>query len=274
MVEYFKDRRYRQNRILMVIMIPLALVLLAGVGELLYRQQNPRRLVGRENFSLPTPNTSPNTSPGAMPGTTPSAMPDALGKRIEEAVLAFRTGDSDGARKLLEGIDLEKAGVSAGWELAGLLKERGGDKKAASERYSRGIATVPSEGLYYRRAILRRENGEFDLALDDLNQALVLAPADILLSNDRLLLLIQMGHKQQASEEIKALNALGTDGSGRVFALCGLLLEDGEYAQGASVLEACKKVLPPHVFDQMLKNPILSRHQGHPEIMPFYIKNL
>ena len=281
MWEYFNDRRYRQHRILMAIMVPTVLLALAGVGGLVYLQEKHQRLAAEESPPVPAPRKEaarpgapPKAAPSATPEATPGAAPAAPDKRIENAVLAFRTGDRDGARKLMAGVDLDKAGMAPGWELAGLLAERDGNKKAAADFYSRGIAAVPSVGLYYRRAALHRANGEFDPSLDDFNRAIALDPSDIVLSNSRLLLLIQMGNKKQATEEMKALNDLGTDGGGRLFALCGVLLEGGEFTQAASVLEAGKKVVPREIFEQMLNDPVLSRHQGRPQIMPFYIINL
>ena len=289
MWEYFNDRRYRQHRILMAIMVPTVLLALAGVGGLVYLQEKHQRLAAEESPPVPAPRkeaarpvappkaaptATPKAAPSATPEATPGAAPAAPDKRIENAVLAFRTGDRDGARKLMAGVDLDKAGMAPGWELAGLLAERDGNKKAAADFYSRGIAAVPSVGLYYRRAALHRANGEFDPSLDDFNRAIALDPSDIVLSNSLLLLLIQMGNKKQATEEMKALNDLGTDGGGRLFALCGVLLEGGEFTQAASVLEAGKKVVPREIFEQMLNDPVLSRHQGRPQIMPFYIINL
>ena len=269
---YFIDPRYRENRIRMVILLPIALLGLGGIGVLLVVQHGRDDSNAKDLLLLRDMTLEP--VPGSVPPAAPAVASAGSRNNIEGAVLAFRSGDQEGARKILAGIDLEKTGSPFGWELAGLMREREGDKKAALDYYSRGIALMPSEGLYYRRALIHRESGEFESALGDMNRAMALAPADIVISNERILLLVQMGRKDQAGEELKALNVLGNEASGRIFALCGIALENGDFSQGGNLLALGKKAVAAQVFEQMLKNPVISRYQGRPEIMPFYISNM
>ena len=145
---------------------------------------------------------------------------------------------------------------------------------AALNIYTRGIAANPSEGLYYRRALIYRGKEDFHRALDDMDRALGLSPVDIVISNERLLLLIQMRKTEQAGKELNELNSLGMDARGRIFALCGISLENHDFSQAANLLEIGRKSVPSQVFEQMLKNPVIARHQMRPEIMPFYFGNI
>ena len=171
-------------------------------------------------------------------------------------------------------MDLAQAASPKAWELAGILKENAGDSRAAMEIFSRGIAAAPSEWLFYRRAVLHRTNGEFDLALDDMDRATANPPVDHLLSNERLLLLIQMGRQDQARAELQALNARNAEPAGWIFGLCGMALQNGEYQEAGRLLTSGKQSANPTAFQQILKNPVLSRHQTRPELMPFYFSNL
>jgi len=263
-----QDPRYRQNQILMVIFFPLAALIVGGIVWLLFVQQ---RDAAKGASTINNPLSVPVTMPKPTPTPTPRTGPR---ESIEGAILAFKSGDLEGARRLLAEVNLNRAGSPFGWELAGLLKEREGDKKAALDFYSGGIAATPSEGLHYRRALLLRESGAFDLALRDMDRAMALAPSDIVLSNERLLLLIQMGRKKQVGEELKALDILGSEVGGRIFALCGIAMENGEFSRAGNLLAQGKNAVTPQVFDQMLKNPVLSRYQTQPQILPFYISNL
>jgi len=83
-----------------------------------------------------------------------------------------------------------------------------------------------------------------------------------------------MGRREQASKELNSLNTLGTDARGRIFALCGIALENDNFSQGADLLSLGKKSVPAEVFEQMLQNPVISRYQTRPEIVRFYISNL
>jgi len=260
-VSFFKDPRYRNERLILVVASEFIFLALAVIAVL---------------FGLPRYDDSPVyyaavPGPIATPAEPPSDTPDKI---IRDAILAFKSGEKDRAGQLLARVDLAKAASPPAWELAGMLKAAAGDSAAAMEIYSRGIASNPSEGLYYRRAILHRDAGEFDLALDDMDRATARPPVHALLSNERLLLLIQMGRQDQARAELQSLNARKADSAGWIFGLCGMALDNGEYAEASRLLAAAKLSADPAVFQQILKNPALSRHQARPELMPFYFSNL
>ena len=218
----------------------------------------------------------PSATPAALASPTPRpvVISDDSQNRIKAAVVAYMSGDRQAARDLLAGIDLIKAGSAPAWELAGLLKEFDGDRKAAGDYYSRGIALTPTAGLYYRRAVLRRTAEDFPRALEDMDRAVDMASENLAFTNDRLLLLIQMGRKAQAGSEMKALSDCGGASSRWMFGFCGMALEKGDYRQAANLLANGKKTVPPEVFEQMLKNPVISRHQSRPELMRFFFTNL
>ena len=212
----------------------------------------------------------------AVPGAIAprEEAPDGPDKIIKKALRSFLAGDNDRASELLARVDLAQAASPQAWELAGILKENAGDNRAALEVFSRGIAAAPSEWLFYRRAVLHRANGEFDLALDDMDRATANPPVDHLLSNERLLLLIQMGRQDQARAELQALNARNAEPAGWIFGLCGMALQNGEYQEAGRLLTSGKQSANPTTFQQILKNPVLSSHQARPELMPFYFSNL
>ncbi len=246
--------------------------------------------------SVVPPVGQPGASPGAAPNFTPvvppvgmatpgpirvptlpvpvPAVPDNSRERIQAAVAAYQSGDRETARTQLAGVDLSRAASAPAWEVAGLLKEFEGDKRSAEDCYSRGLVLAPSAGIYYRRALLRRGDEDFPRALEDLDRAVALSPENIVFTNDRLLLLIQMGSKDRAGAEMKALSDRGGSAGGWIFGFCGMALENGDYRKAASLLARAKKSVPPHVFAQMLMNPVIARHQSRPEILPFFFTNL
>lgn len=284
MFSYFQDPRYRQERILWVIVIPLMLLALAGVGILMVLKL---RSFDKEKARPPLPPNPPaQASPESRPSNirkedkkeepTPTPLPENPSEIIALAVIALQSGKLEDAQALIEKVDLDKAGSSLGWELSGLLKESAGDKKSAHDIYSRGIAATSAANLYYHRAVLNRESGAFEQAAEDFDQAAKRNTTDIVISNERLLFLIQIGRGRQASEEIEQLNArtkkAGTNGW--IFAQCGLALTEGDYQRGGQFLASAKQVVDPRIFEQMLKNTVISSHMTQPEIMPFYIRNM
>ena len=192
---------------------------------------------------------------------------------VEAAVAAFKAGDNAEAARLLEKIDLAKANSAPAWELSGMLKEASGDKPGAMDCYSRGIAAAPSEGLFYRRAVLYRTQGMLESALADLTSATSRPPVHMLLSNERLLLLIQMGREDQVRREIDDGILHSSSPDGWCFALAALALEAGNYPEGARLLALAKQSVPPGVFQQVLLSPVFIRYQSEPAVMRFYFGN-
>ena len=256
---YLEDPRYRREHGILAAAVAVIFLALAAIAVV---------------FSLPRDEDPPvyGAVPGGIP--PPEESPDTPDKIVKDAILAFKSGEKDRASQLLAGVDLAQAASPPAWELAGMLKADAGDRQAAMEIYSRGIAAAPSEGLFYRRAILHRDIGELDLALDDMDRATARPPVHALLSNERLLLLLQMGRTDQARAELQALNARNADPAGWIFGLCGMALQNGEYQQAGRLLASAKQSADPAVFQQILNNPALSRHQFRPELMPFYFSNL
>jgi tetratricopeptide (TPR) repeat protein len=257
---YLEDLRYRREHGILAAAVAVIFLALAAIAVV---------------FSL-RPEDDGVPIYGAVPGgiPPPEESPDTPDKIVKDAILAFKSGEKDRASQLLAGVDLAQAASPPAWELAGMLKADAGDRQAAMEIYSRGIAAAPSEGLFYRRAILHRDIGELDLALDDMDRATARPPVHALLSNERLLLLLQMGRIDQARAELQALNARNADPAGWIFGLCGMALQNGEYQQAGRLLASAKQSADPAVFQQILNNPALSRHQFRPELMPFYFSNL
>ena len=259
-VHYLEDERFRHEHHVVAVAVAFIFLALAGIAVVfLLRHDDEKDPVYAA------------VSGAIAPREETSDSPDKI---IKKAIRSFLAGDNDQASQLLAGVDLAQAASPSAWELAGMLKERAGDSRGAMEIYSRGIAATPSEWLFYRRAILHRTSGEFDLALDDMDRATASPPVHHLLSNERLLLLIQMGRQDQARAELQALKARNAEPAGWIFGLCGMALQDGEYQEAGRLLTSGKQSADSSVFQQILKNPVLSRHQARPELMPFYFSNL
>lgn len=271
-----------------VIGLPLSLVFLLGVlavvlglpQHLSIQEAKPVPAAESTHPAIQTPASAPKDPPPApkKEEPLPSVAPETPATHIEQARAYFLSGNLTAARGELAGVDLDQARSPLGWEMAGLLKEADGDTAAAMELYSKGLTIGPSERLYYHRALLYRANGDLELALEDMDRAAAIDPDNIVTSNERLLLMIQMGRKEQAREELSALSLSArqsqADSGAWIFALCGLALENGEYVRGGDFLGQGKNLVNISTFEQMLKNPVISRHMTRPEIMPFYITNL
>jgi len=259
-VHYLEDPRFSHEHNVVTLAATLIFLALAGITVV---------------FSLRHDDEKPPVY-AAVPGGLPpqEATPDSPDKIIKKAIRAFLSGEKDRAKQLLAGVDLAQAASPLAWELEGMLKEDAGDNRAAMETYSQGIAAAPSEWLFYRRANLHRASGELDLALEDMDSATATPSVHYLLSNERLLLLIQMGRLDQARAELEALDARNAEPSSWIFGLCGMALQNGDYEKAGRLLASGKQSVDPSIFQQILKNPVISSYQTRPELMPFFFSNL
>ena len=115
-LHYFKDKRYRRERIMWVAGLALLLMAVVGIVAMLYLTQD---LPGQENASAQIPSGTPGSGVG-LPGAVKGAAPDTLiaaaappapdpsvsdrsRERIAEALLAFKSGDRAAAGNLLSG---------------------------------------------------------------------------------------------------------------------------------------------------------------------------
>jgi len=290
LTDYFNDLRFGRDRRRQAKLILLALFLLTVLGALLYWQQ--RRM---ETQVIRTPNVvtpvfpteeerqeAPTVVDHAAPTPTapvsaaappPPGEEESPQKRTEKALHAYVDGNIEEARRLLAGINLERTKSSMAWELAGLIEAASGNPQAAEDKYDLGLALAPSAGLYYRKFLIAREKGNYDQALKSIENAAELAPRDVVVSNERLLLLIQMGRKEQVRTEITTPLSAGikTDKRAWIFALAGLALEQGDTSEAAKMLAFGQKALDEAAFRQILNNPVLARYQNDPKIFPFYL---
>jgi len=270
-LRYFEDPRHRGNRLLLAVLLPISAAALIGLAAVLYEQeQNLHRRVIDESgetslrLSLARTELAPEVD---------AAEAQAYRPLIDKALLAFRSGDLDGTKRHLSGVDLNLAASSEAWMLAGLIQEAEGDIRSASDIYSRGIASTPSGGLFYSRALLHRANGELAPALEDLEKAADLSPSDILIRNDRLLLLLQMRQIDRVESELGRLaaNPGMQDRRSRIFAMAGMAMEKGDWDKGASLVADARALVSPEVFDHLMHDPAILKHRARPELASFFI---
>lgn len=287
--DYFADPRFRQDRIRNVTFYVIGLGLLGALLGLLIWQQKKTEAQGRKLAAAPareivtlekaTPEVrrplleieEPETK---APQTTPTPPPGSLGSLISQAQSAYVSGDREKARALMAKVDLNNANSPLGWEMAGLLQADAGKTQEAEEIYSKGILATPSASLHYRRALLLRDKGLYDNALADFEKAVELSPRDIVISNERYLLLVQMGREAQVRKEItdELSSGVASKKNAWIMGLCGVALENGQYQEAAAMLDYARNALNPGTFHELLNNPVLLRYQNRPEIFQYFLE--
>lgn len=270
-LSYFQDPRFRRERIFWVLVIPLLIILLPGLVFLLYISQTEAPPTQTQEVSAITAEPPIDTPAGGL--EEPPADPTA--PWISAAEKACLANDKASAANLLQARSPTPEDSVLLWELTTRLQALVGDTNGAMETCRRGIRNAPSQGLHYQMALLLRQQGKLEPALEELNQALSLAPGDAVLSNQRYLLLLQMGKDEQVRGEITAQisTPLPPPANAWIMGVAGLALQKGQYAEAAQLLEQARQVMDAPTFQRLLESPVLSRHQNQPEIFPFFIRN-
>lgn len=264
----FHDTRYKDARRLLIGSVAGVALTAGGLTALLWFSEpqttEPAKVVVR---APPEPEPEPAPTPEPTLSST---------DRFELAKRAFASGDLNKTREFVQEIDLVQLGSPFAWELAGFLQSHFGDKKAAMSTFTQGLASAPSAQLHYRRGVLYREEGDFEHAWEDFDRASRLDRTDFTISNERLMLLTQMGRNDQVREEILAQTTTGlpADIKAWVFGLCALALEKGQYPEAAKLLAFAQKNMDRQAFQRLLANPVILRHQNEPEIFSYYFTNI
>jgi tetratricopeptide (TPR) repeat protein len=198
-------------------------------------------------------------SPAGPPQPVVAAMD------LTEAERAMEAGDLEGCRRALESVNWKESPL--GWELAGRLAESNGDIRMAVSCYQKGLALGPTANLHLRLALVFLRGGDSPKALPHLETGCALDPSHALLSNLRLLTLLDVGRKNEVEQEVSAWSAIGGDSAPWVFALAAVFFEHGDFQQGAGLLRLGRSTVDAATFDLLLNHPALARHANMPEVL-------
>ena len=122
---FFQDPLYGRERRFLFLVLPLCLLAMAGIGVAIFLSHSQPAAPAEPSAPLPLLPAKP---------TTPEL--------IDKAKKAYESGNTDSALFGLAKVDLAKAGSPVGWELAGLLREKEGDKTGAFEAYSLSLIHI------------------------------------------------------------------------------------------------------------------------------------
>lgn len=264
LLDFFRDPRYRIERITWILVVPGIVVMLAVTCIIFYFREAAWREAELARRAR---------EEAAQPAPTPVKRAASAQEQVAEAAWAFDSGKVEEAKELLAGVDLEKLASPEAWSLAARVQASGENPAGGIETFTRAITATPSSELYYRRALLYRDTAEFDNARKDLEQAAALEPNNPIYPNERLLLLLQMGRKDQVKAEVTSIILSKAEPRFWVFGLAGLALENKQFGEAAELLTKARALIDEKSYRQLLSNPTVSRHQGRSEIYPLFISN-
>lgn len=259
MWHYFADKRYRNERLLLVFGVPLAILALAGVIFLLVSQES----------SLQKP-VSILTADQIEP--TEEAAPEAKRASIEEVIKLFDEGKDADALTLIKSPNgpppaQVKAFLAGRAALVGNAEE-------ADRLINEAIDLDPQSSYFRIRGDFHRERGRPDEAMADYEEALSLNPSDVIASNRRLLVMIEKGQTDLVRKMIQLRIDLGVSSQAELWLFGAAAVElQLQSSQGAAnFLRTATTLVDPSTFDLLLADPLFAPYQNDPAILPFFIK--
>ena len=253
---FFGDLRFRNERILLALVIPGVLLILALLflflwADLRGKAPSPELLTADKvpEESMQTPAVSAN-----------KLGLEALSRNeLDRARILFTSvegGERSQARRNLAFISRKERNFA---EAVAFLDE--------------SIALEASALAYFMRGDSYRHLGDWVQARRDLETAAALSPSEPVFTNAILLLRIQAGEAAQVADWIRLQESLGLTSTGMGWALAAtsLALLENNPDKAARLLAAAYASLPPDVFDTLLSYQALQQFQDHPALMPYYI---
>jgi tetratricopeptide (TPR) repeat protein len=257
--EFFRDPRYRAERLIVVIVVPLAALSLGGLTWLLVTQENaPRQRVTILTADMVEPTEE----------VTPAIRP------LLEARVAFENGDLEKAKEFLALPMETEAEQAEGMLLSAMIERQQGNLPAALTLLNEAIQKKPQDLAVFQRGVVQYEMGDLQSALVDFDLAQEMAPSNFTYSNARFLVLLELGEVErvQRSIELKMNLGLSNTAGGWLLAAAALNMENRDFATAADLLRAALPLFPDDSFDLLINFQPIKKHQDQALILPFFIK--
>ncbi len=254
--DFLSDTRYRNERILLLAGIPVAILLLAGLGWLLITQ--------KETTSRQKPLLTADQIPD-------SPKPKNETPLLDSAAAAIGQNRFSEAQTLLEQALADSSTRAKAAFLLGTIDLQNGDFPAALSRFSQAAEWEPSSQNYFSLSEAHRHLGDLPAAITAINSARSLEPSSAFLSNARYLYLIENGNSEQVEADIRLKDELGLVGTlpSWILARAALDLQNGNFDRAAALLSRAKTMLSkPDFFTLVLLPPIVD-YSYDLRILPF-----
>lgn len=255
--EFFRDPRYRNERILMVVAAPIVLLLIGGLAYLLIVVDNRKpaevRILTADQVVEPVV-AAEEVSP------LNKGLELVKNQQFEEAKEVFAS---------VQGKDR-----AAALRNLAFLERREGNHQEAIGILDESISLEPTALGYFLRGDSYRALGDMPAARKDLEEAAALNPSEPVFTNALLLLRIEMGEIQQVEEKLQLRASLGLGGTvtSWVLAAAVISLEKGQTSDAAMFMTDAFNSLMEEDFDLLLTYKAVQKFQDNPAILPFYIK--
>lgn len=182
-------------------------------------------------------------------GTTDKPLPPGAGdagKAYRAGLEALRRNDLDAAAAQFRAAAQAAPAEAAPWLALAEIALRRGDKAGAEAQVEQALKVAPRSALAYSaRAHLLSVKGDFRAALATLDKAIELDPRSPILRNQRGdLYATALRDRNRAMAEYRAALALDPNDARAHYALGGLLVQAGRYADARSELVRATQLAP------------------------------
>jgi tetratricopeptide (TPR) repeat protein len=255
--EYFRDPRYRNERILLVVATPVVLVLIGGLVYLL-------AVVDRREPEKANILTADRVQENVAAPADVSALQQGLD--------ALSGGNHDAARELFLSVQGRERAVALR-NLAFISRLEGRHEEAVGF-LNESIQIEPSALSYFLRGDSQRSLGNLERARADIEEAAGRNPSEPVFSNALLLLRLEMGETEKVQETLQLRASLGLASTvpSWVLAAAALSLANNENEEAAILLRQSFSALPESDFDLLLTYRAIEQFNNNPVLLPYYIR--
>jgi len=257
--QYFADPRWRRERLFLWIVLPLVIVLLAGI-VVVFVEKERRFAESLETTLVLEQAVKPVNPPPAVEEAEPPVS------HLEKGAAALKAGDLASARVLLLEALNEPGGKEGVYHQLGMLELRAGDPEAAARNFSIALGLEGRQPLAYlgRSEALRRLD-RIDEALSDLHAAQTLEPTNSLVANKLLMVRLEAGQKEAVQRDLQAAIDLDTRAlePSWLGGAAGYAVQNGDVNQAVEFLEKLRPRVPPATFQAIVTDRIFDPVRTH-----------
>lgn len=257
--QYFADPRWRRERLFLCVVLPLVIVLLAGIVVAFVEKE--RRFAESLKAAEALEQVTPPIAPAVVP-----AEPVVSVSYLDKGVAAREAGDLASARVFLQEA-LEEPGSKEGiYYQLGLLELEAGEAEAAARNFSVSLGLEPRQPLAYlgRSEALRRLDRTTE-ALSDLHAAQTLEPANPLIANKLLLVRLEAGQKDAVQRDLQSAIDLDTRAlePSWLGGAAGFSAQNGDVSQAVEFLEKLRPRVPSATFQAIVTDRVFDPVRSH-----------
>lgn len=260
------SRSFRKERIMLVVIPPIALVLLLAIGIHLYTTEKERN----KPQELLTADKVFPTEADAEPTRQQRIL--KLRELLQEAQGAGVLGEVDKQRAILQEMVKDPLSPQRAVLMLAQLEWDAGHADEALNILQTAQAERPNAAFAFGSGFFYMQQGRIQDAMAAFTEATELNPGRPVFENARLLAMLSGGQEQAVADALATRRQFNLEAlrDTWVMADAALRAREGQWVLAAEALRQARRMLNPESFSILLQFPALTEFKERPELVPYY----